>query len=178
VQAAAKRVPVRVERLPVDFRALSNAVRRLVRIRPRALILIGEASGADTLRIERVALNLIDARIADNRRHRPVDVPVVRDGPDAHFATLPPKWVRRVLGRSAPVRLSLSAGAFACNAAFYLALHHARSTRVALIHVPASDRAVSAARAGRALANLAMELSRAIEPWREPKPRRGKRAMG
>ncbi len=162
--AAGRLRGVRIEKLPVDFRALPSAVRRVLRLRPRSLVLVGEASGADTLRVERIAVNLIDARIADNRGRRPVDVPVVVRGPAARFATLPPKWVRRVIGRSAPARLSTSAGTFACNAAFYLALHHGRSTRVAFVHVPASRRALAAGRVAHALARLVDALSQPGPP--------------
>jgi pyroglutamyl-peptidase len=144
--------------LPVDFRALPAAIRRALRLRPLALLLIGEAQGERAVRVERVALNLVDARIPDNRGRQPVDQAVVRGGPLARPATLDPKWVRGVLARTVPVRLSTSAGTYACNAAFYLAATQARGTQVVFIHVPSSRRVLGAKRAGAALARLIRKL--------------------
>ena len=49
--------------------------------------------------IERVAVNLIDARIPDNAGDRPQDVPVRPEAPSAYFSTLPVKAIRE-MGRS------------------------------------------------------------------------------
>lgn len=146
-------------RLPVDFQGLPRAVGAVLAPRPRSLVMVGEASRARALRVERVAVNLIDARIADNRGRRPRDRPVVCGGPAAYFATLDPGWTRRVLVRRARCELSVSAGAFVCNAAFYLALHRSAGTAVAFVHVPASARVLSSRRAGRAIAELVRRLA-------------------
>lgn len=59
--------------------------------RPRVVVAVGLAGGTSAVRLERVAINVIDARIPDNAGSAPVDVPVVEGGPAAYFTTLPLK---------------------------------------------------------------------------------------
>ena len=49
--------------------------------------------GRPDITIERVAINIDDARIADNEGNQPVDVPVVEEGPTAYWSTLPMKAI-------------------------------------------------------------------------------------
>ena len=49
--------------------------------------------GRPNITIERVAINIDDARIADNEGNQPVDVPVVEEGPAAYWSTLPMKAI-------------------------------------------------------------------------------------
>ena len=135
--APPRAVEVDVHILPVTFARLPGAVRALVAQPAHALVIVGEASGARGLRLERLAVNLIDARIADNAGARPVDRPVLRDAPVALFSTAPVKRLAAVARRKGcAVELSMSAGTFACNASYYLALSWAR-VPVLFVHVPA-----------------------------------------
>ena len=67
---------------PVDRQGgpatLLNAVRAC---QPDAILCLGEAARRPAISIERVALNLLDYRMADNSGHQAVDEPVVPDGP-------------------------------------------------------------------------------------------------
>ena len=45
------------------------------------IICIGQAGSRPDVTIERIAINIDDARIADNEGNQPVDVPVVEEGP-------------------------------------------------------------------------------------------------
>ena len=146
--------------LPVRFAALQREVRKLLAGKPAVLLLLGEAWTAKKLRVERVALNLVDARIPDNGRKQPRDLPVVVGGPPAYFVTVDPKALAKLAGRVAPTELSLSAGAFACNAALYQALHQARGTQVGFIHVPSSPRAVKPLQVAKALVRVVEALQR------------------
>lgn len=92
---------------------------------PELVICLGLAAGTDTIRLERVALNLRDARIPDNAGAQPADVPVVPQGPPALFSTLRLKAAHaRITATGIPVTLSLSAGSYVCNELLYTALHH------------------------------------------------------
>lgn len=130
--------------LPVDFAALRQQLPQLIaRHRPEHVVCLGLSGAATGLTFERVGLNLIDARIPDNSGAQPVDEPVVVGGPDAYFATLPVKAMRRATQRAgAPAELSLTAGSYACNALLYLVLHLAAVAppdagfRAGFIHVP------------------------------------------
>jgi pyroglutamyl-peptidase len=95
------------------------------------------------LSIERIAINVNDARIDDNVGKRPVDKPVVPDGPAAYFSTLPIKAMLLALQQAGVVaEVSQTAGTFVCNHVFY-GLMHALATqpgfkliRGGFVHVP------------------------------------------
>ncbi len=140
--------------LPVSFDRLPEIVPSLVEECERALVLVGESGPARVPTLERVAINLIDARLSDNDGAAPRDRPIVERGPAAYLATWPARELADSL-RAAGHRVELSAhaGTFACNAALYLALHRAasleRPPRIGFVHVPAgwwwaNDRRASA----------------------------------
>lgn len=92
---------------------------------PDAVVCVGQAGGSACLTPERVAINLIDAVIADNAGQQPVDEPVVADGLAAYFATLPVKaMVTAANAEGVPASLSYSAGSYVCNYLMYSVLHY------------------------------------------------------
>lgn len=109
--------------------------------RPDAVIMIGQAGGRAAITPERIAVNVIDARIPDNSGSMPVDEPVVPGGPDGYFSTLPVKSiVARIREAGIPAQVSESAGTFVCNGLFY-GVMHAINTRFdgmlgGFIHIP------------------------------------------
>ena len=132
---------VRARCLPTTFgdapRALADA---LAVVRPGLVVALGMASGRSEISIERVAVNLIDARIADNANERPQDLPVRPEAPAAYFSTLPIKAMRDALRAAGhPAGLSLTAGAFVCNQVFFELQHRlaGRGIPSGFIHVPA-----------------------------------------
>lgn len=131
-----------VEELPVTFAGVREPLERLLRTHePEMLVPVGLAAGTPAVRLERVALNLCDARIADNDGFQPVSTEVVSSGANALFATLPVKAMQSAAGAQGHrVDLSLTAGTFVCNAAMYHALDLTRAcaTRTGFIHVPAA----------------------------------------
>lgn len=113
----------------------------LTQHQPDAVLLVGQAGGRSVISVERVAINVQDASIADNAGNTPVDQPVVAEGPDAYFATLPiKKIVKHVQEAGIPCRVSDSAGTFVCNDLMYRLLHwirtHELKTLGGFIHVP------------------------------------------
>ncbi|MBR5114459.1 MAG: pyroglutamyl-peptidase I [Oscillospiraceae bacterium] len=111
------------------------------REKPDAVLCIGQAAGRTGLTVERVAINLEDAAIADNEGRKPVDSPVFAEGPAAYFTTLPAKaMVEKIKGAGVPASVSCTAGTFVCNHLLYGVLHHiAREfpgMRGGFIHVP------------------------------------------
>ena len=99
----------------------------LRRHRPQAVLCLGLAGSRSAISLERVAINLCDARIADNAGARPAGTPVVAGGPAAHFSRLPVKaLVQRLQAAGLPAELSLSAGSFVCNQVMYGLLHALR----------------------------------------------------
>jgi pyroglutamyl-peptidase len=120
-----QRAIVVAQRLPCAFgvaqRVLAGAIEEF---QPAVVLSLGLAAGRAGLTPERVAVNLADARIADNAGAQPCDQPVAPEGPAAYFTTLPVKaMVAAMRAAGAPAELSLSAGSFVCNEIFYALMH-------------------------------------------------------
>lgn len=108
---------------------------------PDAVLCIGQAGGRMDLSLERVAINLDDARIPDNLGQQPIDEPIQSEGEPAYFSTLPIKaMVEAVRSQGIPSSVSNTAGTFVCNHLMYQALHLANtrfpSTKVGFLHIP------------------------------------------
>ena len=128
--------------LPVTFDGSASRLRELIaEHEPDIVIAAGLAGGRSAIGVERVAVNLIDARIPDNAGAQPIDVPCITGAPAAHFSTLPVKAVTAALvARGIPAELSHSAGTFVCNHVFFTALDIVKAPRRAgFIHVPWSS---------------------------------------
>ena len=106
----------------------------------RLVLALGLAGGRAELSVERVAVNVDDARIADNAGAQPIDVPVVAGAPAAYFSTLPIKaMVQQMLLAGVPAAVSQTAGTFVCNHVFYGLMHHLRRRRkvkAGFMHLP------------------------------------------
>lgn len=146
---ALRRLPPRLGALEIATRALPvvygkalPALRAAIaEISPEIVLCVGLAGGRAALSLERVAINIDDARIADNDGNQPIDRPVVADGPAAYFATLPIKAaVAALRDAGLPAAVSNSAGTFLCNHVFYGLMHEAANRdggfRGGFLHVP------------------------------------------
>lgn len=129
--------------LPTAFGASLVALQALLeQHRPVLVLATGQAGGRAALSMERVAINVDDARIPDNAGAQPVDLPVVPGGPAAYFSTLPIKAMRAaVLAQGIPAEVSQTAGTFVCNHVFYGLMHllarpRWRGVRGGFVHVP------------------------------------------
>ncbi|PUE05863.1 pyroglutamyl-peptidase I [Limnohabitans sp. T6-5] len=132
-------------------------------LRPHIVLALGQAEGRSDLSVERVAINVMDARIADNAGDQPIDVPVVSGAPVAYFSTLPIKTL--VAGLKAagfPSSVSQTAGTFVCNQVFY-ALQHAldgRGVCSGFMHLPLLP-IQAATWPGPAMPSMALEVQQA-----------------
>lgn len=133
--------------------------------RPQAVLCLGLAGNRSALSFERVAINWIDARIADNAGQRLTDQAVLAGGPAAHFTRLPIKaLVQRLQALGLPAEVSFSAGSFVCNQVFYglmQALRRRPGVLAGFIHLPPLPQQAAQHPASRPMA-LADQL-RAIE---------------
>jgi pyroglutamyl-peptidase len=106
----------------------------LAQHQPALVICVGQAGGRAAIGLERVAINLNDAPLADNAGAQPIDTPVVTGAPAAYFSSLPVKAMRAALQREGiAAEVSQTAGTFVCNHVFF-GLMHALATRRALRH--------------------------------------------
>jgi pyroglutamyl-peptidase len=128
--------------LPVVYgMALSVLRQAITATEPDIVLCVGLAGGRAELSLERVAINIDDARIPDNDGNQPIDRPIVAAGPAAYFATLPIKAAVAALREAGlPAAVSNSAGTFLCNHVFYGLMHEAAKSgerfRGGFLHVP------------------------------------------
>jgi pyroglutamyl-peptidase len=130
--------------LPTVFGDSMEVLRGLLhRHRPALVLCTGQAAGRAALSLERVAINVNDARIPDNAGAQPVDTPVIPGGPAAYFTSLPIKaMLSRLLEEGINAEVSQTAGTFVCNHVFYGLMHELAThrdlgrTRGGLIHLP------------------------------------------
>lgn len=169
-------------KLPVSFRRFSAPLEAAIEEeRPDGLICVGLAGGEDKVSVERVGINLMEARIPDNDGFQPFDTPIHPDGDTAYFSTLPVKrMAKAVESRGIACCVSYSAGTFVCNAALYTGLYLSscryRFMKCCFIHVP-YDETMEEALAGQpfmkretlteALTAAAGEAARALKAGKE-----------
>jgi len=141
---AARRDDVVAVELPCAFDASLPALRAAIeRHLPEVVVCVGQAGGRADVTPERVAINLVDARIPDNAGAQPVDVPVVEGGPAAYFTSLPVKAaVAAIRAANVPGSVSHTAGTYVCNQVFYGLMHLLATDfpglRGGFVHVPSS----------------------------------------
>lgn len=125
--------------LPVTFDGAALRMRTLLEEhRPDVVIASGLAGGRARIGVERIALNLADARIPDNAGNQPVDRECIPGAPVAAFATLPVKAIAAAISSAGiPAEVSHSAGTFVCNHVFFTAVQAADDgMRAGFVHVP------------------------------------------
>ena len=129
--------------LPVAYaQSAERLLALIVEHNPDVVISLGQAEGRTHISPERIAINLDDARLADNEGVIRNDVPIVVGGPVAYESTLPIKDIVKAINDvGVPAAVSLSAGAFLCNHVFYVAQDHFKGTKVrsGFVHVPLMD---------------------------------------
>jgi len=128
--------------LPVDYVEADDEIRMLVRRhRPDIVLLVGVASKEPVVRLERVALNLDDAALPDNRGVTRRGEPIVEAAAPAYFSNLPLREIESLLAETGvPVRISNHAGAYLCNHVYFAAMHESErmdpGLQVGFIHIP------------------------------------------
>lgn len=146
---AVKLLPSKIEdveviklQIPTVFKKSINTILEGVKEhKPDVIICVGQAGGRYDLTIERVAINLDDARIKDNEDNQPIDEPIYTDGQDAYFTSLPLKaMVKEIQNNNIPASISNTAGTYVCNHVMYGVLYYIEKDAIAkkggFIHVP------------------------------------------
>jgi pyroglutamyl-peptidase len=149
--------------LPCVFGAASARLAELIAAtEPDVVVAVGEAGGRTSVDLERVAVNLDDARIPDNAGNRPIARPVVAGAPVAYLSGLPIKaCAAAVEDLGVPGGVSNTAGSFVCNHVFFSLMHlldGRPGVRGGFVHVPTLDRlpALEAARGLEAVIGAAV----------------------
>ena len=126
--------------LPVEYQNASDIVIKMSEeISADTVISVGVAGGRKGVSFEKVAINLRNSSMADNKNCKKEDEPVVENSREAYFTDLPVKCMAEaVKNKGVPAAVSYSAGAFVCNDVFYSLLHkyHNTEKKVGFIHLP------------------------------------------
>jgi pyroglutamyl-peptidase len=128
--------------LPCEFnRSLALLYQAIEQHHPVLVLCVGQAGGRSEISIERIAINIDDARIKDNAGNQPIDTPVIADAPAAYFANLPIKRMLLALHQGEiPAVISNTAGTYVCNHVMYGLLHHINQhephIKGGFIHIP------------------------------------------
>lgn len=109
--------------------------------KPDVVLSIGQAGGRFDITVEKVAINLQDARIPDNDNEQPIDEKIFEDGETAYFATIPVKKIVANINKNGiPASVSYTAGTYVCNNIMYAGLYLINkkfpNMRGGFIHVP------------------------------------------
>ncbi len=130
------------QQIPTVFRkSIDTLYQAIEKEKPDIVLCIGQAGGRAEITVERVAINIDDARIADNEGNQPVDEKVFADGDNAYFSNLPIKaMVEAMKAKNIPAVVSNSAGTYVCNHLMYGLLYYIHkqnpSLRGGFIHIP------------------------------------------
>lgn len=128
--------------LPTIFRkSLETLWEEAVKHKPDVILSIGQAGGRYEISLERVAINVDDARIKDNAGNQPIDVAIFQDGRNAYFSNLPIKaMMKEIREIGIPASISNTAGTFVCNHVMYGVLYWIEKFSIAkrggFIHIP------------------------------------------
>ena len=132
---------IRLE-LPTVFKESAKRLNEVINdVKPDAVLSVGQAGGRAGITMERIAINVDDARIPDNISQQPIDEEIQVEGEAAYFSTLPIKRIVKAIreaGISAEV--SNSAGTFVCNHIMYQSLFAATKAdkpfKAGFMHIP------------------------------------------
>ena len=125
--------------LPVEFvRARETACAEYDRLRPAAVVMLGQAGGRSTVTVETTGKNVMNGRIPDNSGYEPHGEPVDENGPEKLFSSADVDGiVRAVSAVGIPCERSDDAGEYVCNALLYGMLYHnGGKVPTVFIHVP------------------------------------------
>ncbi|WP_046179597.1 pyroglutamyl-peptidase I [Domibacillus tundrae] len=128
--------------LPTVFdESIASLQEYVEELNPTLVICVGQAGGRPDITVERVAINVNDARIADNKEQQPIDTQIIEGGPAGYWSTLPIKAIVKTMrDNGIPASVSQTAGTFVCNHIFYGLMHilenEGKQVRGGFIHIP------------------------------------------
>ena len=155
-------VTLRAVVLDTDYqRSEQQFLAALAAFRPHAVLSFGLSRRLDEIQLERIAINVDDARLLDASGAVRRGQKIAPDGPVGYWTTLPIEAILQNLQNAdIPAGISNHAGAYVCNHLYYFGLHtiaaRGLDTRMGFIHVPPLPEMLdaSAGRSGLSMATL------------------------
>lgn len=148
---AIKKLPEKIENaeiikleIPTSFKRSEEVMLSAIeKYSPDVILSIGQAGGRNEITLEKVAINLLEARIKDNDGYQPSNLPIKEDGETAYFTNLNIKGiVSHIKENKIPASISYTAGTFVCNSVMYNNLYLVNkkypNIKTGFMHVPYS----------------------------------------
>lgn len=159
-------VDIVAEQMPVSFERVATTLRNTVKKHcPDLIIMLGQSGGSDRIKLERVALNLMDSKLADNDGVIPNEKSINPNTPTALFTNVPIKSLLNAIEqRSVAVKISNSCGLYVCNRLYYEALllcMEQSHMKAVFVHLPIYEGQLSA-KTGKSLMSID-DMVRAIQ---------------
>ena len=133
-------VEIAIEQMPVCFSSVGIALRKAIEKHyPDIIILLGQSGGSEKVKLERVALNMMDSKRPDNDGYTPNEEPINIEMPAALFTNTPIKSLRAAIEEQGiSVKISNSCGLYVCNRLYYEALMLCKEChmKAIFIHLP------------------------------------------
>lgn len=134
-------IDIALELMPVSFRSVAKTLRTAVtRHNPDLLIMLGQAGSSDKVRLERIAINMMDARNADNDGYIPDEETIDAKKPPALFTNTDIKSLYKAIEEAGvPVMISNTCGLYVCNRLYYeglLLCNERPEMKTLFIHLP------------------------------------------
>ena len=132
---------IKLEIPTVFTRSVKVVEEAIEKYNPDIILNVGQAGGRTCMSVEKVAINLAEARIPDNDGEQPFDQKLREDGETAYFSTLPVKaMVENMKAHRILANISYTAGTYVCNSIMYHVLYLLQNKfpgkRGGFIHVP------------------------------------------
>jgi pyroglutamyl-peptidase len=153
LEARPSSIELITRRYPVDLQALRPKLHEDLLKGPDAVLHLGQAPGASSIKLEAIALNI--AGCMDD--HGQVLPHLVETGPLAFRSQMPlERWSLKLREAKIPAAVSYHAGTFLCNAIMYLThyWYQARdpNMQIGFVHLPLATEQVAGG--GRSLPSL------------------------
>lgn len=158
-------VEVMTRILPVSLKRRGKAICEFIdEIEPDIVILLGQSGKSDCIKIERVALNLMDSAKGDNDGYIPYEETICPDAPPAYFTQIPVKKLQDyLLHKGIPAMVSNSAGLYVCNRTYFTALHYIATAgsniKALFIHLPSISEEWPIERMKTAIENVLIDIN-------------------
>ncbi|MBO5698707.1 MAG: pyroglutamyl-peptidase I [Bacteroidaceae bacterium] len=148
-------MPVSFQRVAVELRAAVDEVQ------PNLILMLGQAAVSDKIRLERIAINMMDSVKGDNDGCVPDEEPIYPSESTALFTNVPiKKLCSAIAEQGLPVVVSNSCGLYVCNRLYYEALRLCQSSpnmKALFVHMPLYKGQTGVAE------NVGMELSEMVK---------------
>ena len=139
---------VMARRLPVSFAGVAKALRDAVEeYSPDVIVMLGQSANIDYVKLERIAINMMDSALADNDGCTADEEPISMDGAAALFTNVDVKQLcKTLIKENINAKVSNSAGLYVCNRLYYeaLLLCKEKGIKALFVHLPLYEGQLSA----------------------------------